>query len=201
MRPRVLQRRDLPVRARLTRSPQPARGRCGSMGRMDDERPAQVTLRGGYESRVALALVALVFLGLAISMTRSTGQAGLAGTLVFAIPVAAVSLGMLAVVLRSSVVVTHDDLLVRPFADPRTTRIPRSAIVGIDVVEVGSVAMSAVAPRLLVRREALEPEAPEHTELTPLAVWTWWRPGVPARTERLVRTLHDALGLPRDGDR
>ena len=165
-------------------------------GRMDDERPAQVTLRGGYESRVALALVALVFLALAIAMTRSTGQAGLVGTLVFAAPIAVVSLGMLAVVLRSSVVVTQDHVLVRPFADPRTTRIPRSAIGGVDVVEVGSVAMSAVAPRLLVRRDALVPEAPEHTELTPLTVWTWWRPGVPARTLRLVRTLRDSLGLP-----
>ena len=68
-------------------------------------------------------------------MTFDTGQAGLAGRLVFAVPSALLSLVTLRLILRSSVVVTDDAVLVRHFADPKTKRVPRTGVGGVDLVE------------------------------------------------------------------
>lgn len=162
---------------------------------VDETKPSRVTLRGGYESRLALSLVALVFLAGAFAMTLDTGQAGLAGTLVFAVPIAAFSLGMLWLILRSSVVVTDGEILVRHFADPRTQRIPRAGVVGVELVEAGSLAMSALAPRLRVSAASGQSRDLADTELAPLVVWTWWRPGTPRRATHLVERLNHALDL------
>lgn len=164
---------------------------------VETRKPAagRVTLCGGYESRVVLGLCALLFLALAFMMPFDTGQAGLAGTLVLALLIGLFSLAMLWFTLRSSVVVEDDVVLIRHFADPRSRRLPRADVVGVELVEAGSLAMSALVPRLRMSTDFGQSLDPANAELTPLVVWTWWRSGTPRRMERIVERLNTALEL------
>ena len=116
-------------------------------------------------------------------------------TLVLMVPVAGFALGLLWLVIRSSVVITQDDVVVRPFGDPRTRRIPRAGVVGVRLVQSGSTVMTAVAPRLEISAVSCQPRDLADSELTPLIVWTWWRTGVPRRATRLLDELTQALEL------
>ena len=152
-------------------------------------------LRGGWESRAGMSLVALVFLTLAVAMVTDTGEAGLGGTLAVASGVAALSLAMLWLSARSAVVIGDDQIVVRHFGALRSERIARADVAGVELVECGSAAMPALAPRLLLQATASEPQDSEGGVLTPLVVWTWWRSGTPRRLRRVVDRLERTLEL------
>jgi hypothetical protein len=157
--------------------------------------PRPVVLRGGFESRFTLAVVALVFLVIALAMVSDTSGLGLVGTLVVAVPVAAFAAGLLWLILVSSVVVTADQVVIRHFADPRTTRVRRADVMGVKLVNADSDAMPAVVPALTLRTAADRPGEEREAQLGPLVVWTWWRPVTPRRAQRMVQRLEAALEL------
>lgn len=78
----------------------------------------RVVLRGGYESRLVLALVCLVLLGAALLGLAESGSSQDARTsaIVFLIPAVAACVWFLVAIARSAVAVDENEIVVRPFA-------------------------------------------------------------------------------------
>jgi hypothetical protein len=145
------------------------------------------TLRGAYESRTALALVFLAFLGLSLlGFAGSSSSADArSGALVFLTPVIAACLVCLVLIARSSVVIDHRAVLVRPLLG-RPRQVERSRVTGVSVIDCGSSLMTAEAPALVL-------DDGTTVELLPLMAWTWWSSASSPRVTRAADRLRTAL--------
>lgn len=160
--------------------------------------PARMVLRGGYESRAALTVVALVFVGIVpLAVSNSHGDWV---SMLFLIPAIVIPVGLFILIARSAVIIDDSTITIRHFADPRVRRIARRDVKTVDLIDIGNELIPAVCPRLRLHRHPGKPTDPGRDEalLMPLTTWTWWR-GTTARAERDLDRLRAALDLPGDG--
>lgn len=160
--------------------------------------PTRVVLRGGYESRAALIVVALVFVGIVpLAVNNSNGDWV---SMLFLIPAIVIPIGLFILIARSAVIIDDTAITIRHFADPRVRRIARRDIKTVDLVDIGTELIPAVCPRLRLHRHPGKPTDPGRDEalLLPLTTWTWRRRTI-ARAEPNLDRIRAALDLPGDG--
>lgn len=160
--------------------------------------PTRVVLRGGHESRAALTVVALVFVGIVpLAVNNSNGDLV---SMLFLIPAIVIPIWLFILIARSAVIIDDTTITIRHFADLRLRRIARNDVKTADLVNIGNELIPAVCPRLHLHRHPGKPTDPGRDEalLTPLTTWTWWRRTIP-RAERDLDRLRVALDLPGDG--